>query len=136
MKYCKRENIHLFDICQLMVTLNFQGSRCVFLAHLSICSGWVFVFALCPSSSIRPSGICSNCSNNISSETTGLLSSKLCLKHQCTGGTNNWHKLLARVIPLVAMATSYQILKILLQHLYLDSNFFLHKNDCQCTVFK
>ena len=32
----------------------------------------------------------------------------------CTGGTKNCYKLLARVIPLVAMATRYQILKNLL----------------------
>ena len=45
-------------------------------------------------SGVRPAGVRPSVrpftfSNDISSETTGLFPSKLCLKHQCTGGTNN-----------------------------------------------
>ena len=41
--------------------------------------------------SVRPASVrrLFTFSNDISSETTGLFPSKLCLKHQCTGGTNN-----------------------------------------------
>ena len=84
-----------------------------------------------------PSGVRPFTFSNDISETTGLFPSKLCLKHQCTGGTNNCLNFLARVIPLVAMATRYQILKnLLLKDRQWDSNFFLHKNVCQWTVFQ
>ena len=50
-------------------------------------------------------------SNIFSSETISPISTKFGHKYQCKGGTNYYQNFLNGVIPLVAMATRYQIFK-------------------------
>ena len=87
----------------------------MFLAHLSICSGWAFVIALRPSSSVRPASVrrLFTFSNDISSETTGLFPSKLCLQHQC-GEQNIVKSYLLELFPLLPWQPGTKILKNLL----------------------
>jgi len=131
--------------CKMSRSKSSKKGLISFLAHLSICSGWAFVIALRPSSIVRPASVW--CPSGLRPASVHIFKQHLLCNHwpvsiqtlseaSVRRGNEKLLNFLARVIPLVAMATRYQILKnLLLRDRLLDSIFF-YRNVCQWTVFQ